>query len=127
MRKQGSEISLEKLRKGDAIRVHWLDASEVMRRLPEGEHLYDTPIRSYGVFLGIKGLRTKHLVIAKEVITYERTFHYNVIPVGMVEKIVLLNPSDLEENLLRHLSKKVKETQMKKFKAGWRGGWMRWV
>ena len=127
MRKRGSEIPLEKLRRGDAIRVHWLDASEVTRRLPEGEHLYDTPIRSYGVFLGIKGLRTKHLVIAKEVITCERTFHYNVIPVKMVEKIVLLNPLDLEENLLRHLSKKVKETQMKKFKVGRRGGWMRWI
>ncbi|MCD6263503.1 hypothetical protein J7L60_03730 [Candidatus Bathyarchaeota archaeon] len=127
MRRRGSEVSIGELRRGDAIRVHWLDASEVTSRLPEGEHLYDTPIRSYGVFLGVKGRRTKHLVIAKEVITHERTFHYNVIPLGMVEKVILLNPSDLDENLLRHLSKKVRETPVKKFKVGWRGGWMRWV
>lgn len=127
MREVGCEVGLGELRLVDAVRVLWLDASELTRRLPSSEGLYDTPIWSYGVFLCVKGLRARHLVIAKEVVVHERMFHYNVIPLGMVEKVVLLSPEDLDPRLLREISKKVAETPVRKLKVGPRGGWMGWV
>lgn len=126
MREVGCEVGMGELRLGDAVRVLWLDA-ELTRVLPSSEGLYDTPIWSYGVFLCVKGLRARHLVIAKEVIVHERMFHYNVIPMGMVERVVLLRSGDLDPELLRDISRKVAETPVRKLEVGPRGGWMGWV
>ena len=120
-------MGVGELRLGDAVRVLWLDASELTRRLPSSEGLYDTPSWSYGVFLCVKGLRARHLVIAKEVIVHERMFHYNVIPVGIVERVVLLRSGDLDPELLRDISRKVAETPVRQLEVGRRGGWMGWV
>lgn len=119
-------VSVGDLKVGDVVRVHWLDASETTRQLPNEEEVYDTPIRTYGVFLGVKGIRTKHMIIGKEVIEYDRTFHYNVIPVGMVEKVVLLSPADLGEGLLKQLRRKIASTPLKRFIIGVKGGLMQY-
>jgi len=130
------EVGLGDLRIGDAVRVHWLDASEATRPLTEAHRAFDTPIRSYGVFLGVKGLRTRHLVIAKEIIEVDRTFHYNVIPVGMIERVFLLRRGDLDPDLLRHLHETVARAPVKRFGrrlsgpalvTGRQGGWMRYA
>ena len=121
-----SAVDIEDLKIGDAVRVHWLDASETTRQLPNEEEVYDTPIRTYGVFLGVKGIRTKHMIIGKEFIEYDRTFHYNVIPVGMVEKVVLLSPADLDESLLKQLRRKIASTPLKRFIIGVKGGLMQY-
>jgi len=84
------EVKVEELEVGDLIEVQWLDASEARRPLglPEGE--FDTPVRSIGVFGGLRGLRTKHLIIIKEVfLPEEPEYHYNAIPLGMIERILL--------------------------------------
>lgn len=54
-------------------------------------------------------MKAKHLVVAKEVIVGERMFHYIAIPVGMVEKVVLLRPRDLDPELLREISTRVEK------------------
>ena len=84
------EVRVEDLEVGDLVEVHWLDASEARRPLglPEGE--FDTPVRSIGVFGGLRGLRVKHLIIIKEVfIPEEPEYHYNAIPLGMIERVLL--------------------------------------
>ena len=116
-------VRLEDLRVGDVVRVHWFDASEDTRQLAKEEKTFDTPVQSYGAFLGTKGLRTKHAIIAKEIVVCSRTFHYNVIPIGMIEKIVLLNQKDLPENLLDNLAQAVASASIKKLKIGKAGGW----
>jgi len=72
--------TINSLRFGDLVEIEWLDASEATGRL-ERAH-FDTPVRSVGFYLGVKGKRTKHMVIAKEVIDAAKAYHYNVIPVG---------------------------------------------
>ena len=121
---EGKAVGIEDLRVGDAVRVHWFDASEDTRVLSCDDGVYDTPIRSYGAFLGVKGFRARHIVIAKEVVERDKVFHYNAIPVGMVEKVILLNPKDLEERLLKPLRRKVVSTPLKKFVVGVLGGCM---
>jgi len=116
------EIQLEDLRVGDAVRVHWCDASEATSSLPQKDHTYDTPVRSYGVFLGVKGVRARHAIVAKEVVERDKTFHYNAIPLGLIERVLLLNPADLERELLKSLRKKVIATPLKRFRRGQRGG-----
>lgn len=121
------EVNLKDLKVGDLIRVHWLDASEDTRPLHKNPKAFDVPIRSYGIFLGVKGYRTKHVIIAKEVIEYDKTFHYNCIPVGMIEQIVLINKGELPKNLLTHLTRKVTRTSIKRFRKWKYGGWMKYV
>jgi len=115
-------VRLADLRVGDAVRVHWFDASEATCPMPQKDHTYDTPVRSYGVFLGVKGMRAKHAIVAKEVVERDKTFHYNAIPLGMIERVLLLNPADLERDLLKCLRRKVMATPLKRFRRGQRGG-----
>lgn len=119
-----SAVDVESLQIGDVVRIDWLDASEAMCRFSTGNKTFDTPVRSYGVFLGVKGLRTRHVIVAKEVVERDRTFHYNAIPMGLIERVVLLKPKDLERQLLKHLRKKVELTPLKKFHIGLKGGRM---
>jgi hypothetical protein len=105
----------ENLRFGDLIEVDWLDASEASGRLETGK--FDTPVRSVGYFLGLKGRKTKHLVIAKELVRTCDAFHYNVIPLGMIENIRMIAHEVLDldnmnvlkkfaQRCLRHLQQK---------------------
>jgi len=75
---------------GDLVVVEWLDAREESgRMLPKAED-YDTPVTSAGFFLGLRGRKAKHLVIAKEVVhVKERPYHYNVIPIGMIQQLMV--------------------------------------
>jgi len=115
------------LRLGDAVRVVWLDASESTQMLPSSEGSFDTPIWSYGVFLCVRGMRARHLIIAKEVVVHDRVFHYNAIPTAMVERVTLLKRGDLDPSLLEEMLRKVEETPVKKLRIGRRGGWLEWV
>lgn len=76
---------IDSLRFGDLIQVDWLDASESTGRLGGGR--FDTPVCSVGFFLGVKGRRARHVVIAKEIVDVERALHYNSIPVRVIERI----------------------------------------
>jgi hypothetical protein len=111
---------IDSLRFGDLIEVAWLDASESTGRFAGERHSgFDTPVRSVGYFLGLKGKRTKHVVIAKEIID-DAFYHYNVIPVGMIEGITILAKDRLDPETKRVLKKFV-AVSIKKLrgKDGW--------
>jgi len=57
---------IDSLRFGDLVQVDWLDASEATDNI--SHDLFDTPICSVGFFLGVKGRKARHVVIAKEII-----------------------------------------------------------
>lgn len=92
---------------GDLVEVDWLDASEATGRLETGK--FDTPVRSVGYFLGLKGRKTKHLVIAKELVRTCDAFHYNVIPVGMIENIHTIAHEALDLDNAKILKKCVRK------------------
>ena len=108
---------IEVLQFGDLIEVAWLDASEDTGQL-EHEH-YDTPVQSVGYFLGVKGRKTRHVVIAKEIID-SKHYHYNVIPVGMIERVRILRKNALSPRVKRVLKKFVAKTMPRlRKKDGW--------
>ena len=84
-------VRVEELEIGDLIEVYWLDASEAKTALSIPDRAFDTPVRSVGVYGGIRGSRAKHLIIIKEEFDVGGApeFHYNAIPLGMVDHIRL--------------------------------------
>jgi hypothetical protein len=113
--------TIDSLQFGDLIEVEWLDASESTGRFTGERHSgFDTPVRSVGYFLGLKGKRTKHVVIAKEIINNAKAYHYNVIPIGMIEGITVLAKDRLDPETKRVLKKFV-AVSLKKLrgKDGW--------
>ena len=59
----------------------------------------------------MKGLKTRHLVIAN-------------VPVGIVKRMVLHSSGDLDSKRLREISRRVEETPVKKLKVGYRVSWL---
>jgi len=98
--------TIKNLHFGDLIEIDWLDASEATGRLENGK--IDTPVRSVGYFLGMKGRKTQHLIIAKELVRTCEAFHYNAIPVGMIENIHTLAHKALNLTNAKTLKKTVK-------------------
>lgn len=116
MRGHASEVDFSRLVFGDLIEVDWLDASGRLDRRAR----FDTPVRSVGFFLGLKGRRTKHVVIAKEVIESAKAYHYNVIPVSMVERVRVHARNLLDVETQWVLRKFVEQTMPKlKKREGW--------
>ncbi|TET19646.1 hypothetical protein E3J74_06030 [Candidatus Bathyarchaeota archaeon] len=87
---------------GDLIEIHWLDASEATGQLEHDR--FDTPVQSVGYFLAVKGRKTKHIVIAKEIVD-NRSYHYNVIPVGMIQNLRIVQRNGLKPYVKRVLKK----------------------
>jgi len=102
---------------GDLVQVDWLDASEATDVISHDR--FDTPVCSVGFFLGLRGRHAKHLVIAKEIID-SRTYHYNVIPVGMVTRLVVHSRAALTTAAKRRLKKLYLRTFRRiKKREGW--------
>jgi hypothetical protein len=104
---------------GDLVQVDWLDASEATDVLSHDR--FDTPVVSVGFFLGVRGRRGKHLVIAKEVLD-SRTYHYNVIPVGMIQRLRVHSRVALTKEAKHRLKKLyLKTVEGIKKREGWVG------
>jgi len=102
---------------GDLIEIEWLDASEAIGPLQQGK--FDTPVQSVGYFLAVKGRKTQHVVIAKEIVD-NKSYHYNVIPVGMIQSIRLIHKDALKPQMKRILRKFAAITVPKlRKKDGW--------
>ncbi len=113
--KERRPSSVGDLEIGDLIEVRWLDASEYpemdLNAAPED---FDTPITSYGIYLGVKGARKKHLVIAKEILPGGR-FHPNVIPLSLIERIEVCQRRKIDAVSLKRLERKVRKVPLKRF------------
>lgn len=108
---------IDSLSFGDLIEVEWLDASEATGQLEHDK--FDTPVQSVGYFLAVKGRKTRHVVIAKEIVD-KKSYHYNVIPVGMIQKVKVIQRDGLKPSVKRVLKKFATATVSKlRKKDGW--------
>ena len=101
---------LEGIEPGDLVVVDWLDSShgriETQRELRETRPnvaVIDCPVKSYGVFLGLFGKRSRHIVVASSMWIFTAVKDYGqvdsiVIPIGCVECIRLLQSQVLDAN-----------------------------
>jgi len=108
---------IDSLSFGDLIEVEWLDASEATGQLEHDK--FDTPVQSVGYFLAVKGRKTRHVVIAKEIVD-KKSYHYNVIPVGMIQKVKVIQRDGLKPSVKRVLKKFAAATVSRlRKKDGW--------
>jgi len=95
------------LQLGDLVRVHWFDASKGEARVDrdvESRIQFDIPVTSWGVFLGVVGERTKHLLLIRDHFQMNEALgvydiDFNVVPVGMIHGVELLKQGELELNV----------------------------
>ena len=105
------ERQLKALKPGDLVCVEWFDASkgriETIRELREvgvanGASI-DSPVSSYGIYVGVFGARAKHVILVASL--WVHTVDYGqvdttVIPLGVIEKVKVIAPQIM---LLEHV------------------------
>lgn len=100
------------LQLGDLIRVRWFDACKGEARIDEqsekGEMQFDIPVTSWGVFLGLVGEKTKHVLLIRDHFQMNAAsgiydIDFNVVPIGMINAVEVLKRSELEPQVAKLL------------------------
>ena len=116
---------IEDLRLGDLVRLEWSDASKGEARVSKnGESgvQFDIPVTSWGVFLGIVGRKTKHVVLLRDHFQMNERFgvydiDFNVIPLGMICNVEVLRRAELDRGLARLLQTAFLRARIRKQKG----------
>lgn len=101
-------IKIKDLRLGDLVKVEWFDASKGEARVgkdTESDVQFDIPVTSWGVFLGIVGRRTKHVILLRDYFEMNEVLgicdiDFNVIPLGMISSLTVLKRAELDRNMV---------------------------
>ena len=83
------------VKRGDLIRVEWLDASIGSSLLSDE---VDIPVVSWGIFVGLLGKRKKHIILAQNRFRYSDGVYdvdYTSIPLSWAVKVTIINPGEV--------------------------------
>jgi|AGTN01.2.fsa_nt_gi hypothetical protein len=96
--------ALENVKPGDLISVYWCDASA--GKSSQNGGVIDVPVHSWGVYLGLMGVRTKQLILAQNSFRYADSIYdldYTAIPVGMALDVQCIASKYLPQNVVTDL------------------------
>jgi hypothetical protein len=82
---------LKNIHQGDLVEVSWSDAS-VGKSLGSGGAI-DVPVRSWGVFIGVLGVKAKHIVLAQNSFCYADglfDLDYTAIPLSWTTDVMVI-------------------------------------
>ena len=85
------EDEMKKLSLGDLVRVEWTDAS-IGKSLSAGLNV-DVPVASWGVYLGLLGQRSKHIILVQNNFHYADglcDLDYTAIPLVWSTKVIVI-------------------------------------
>ena len=102
--KKGLKKVFSTLRPGDLICVDWCDAS-VGKSSSSGISI-DIPVRSWGLYVGVFGQRTKHIVLAQNSFCYSDGLYdldYTAVPTSWALDVTALAKAYLPEDIARQL------------------------
>jgi hypothetical protein len=88
---------LEELAPGDLISVDWCDAS-IGKSSGSGMAI-DVPVRSWGVFIGILGEKSKHIVLAQNSFKYSDglfDIDYTAIPIYWTKNMAIIAKASVD-------------------------------
>jgi len=114
------------LQLGDLIRVRWFDACKGEARIDEqsekGEVQFDIPVTSWGVFLGVVGEKTKHVVLIRDHFQMNASsgvydIDFNVVPIGMIQAVEVLKQGELEPKVAELLQQAFLKARTSKLKG----------
>src|SRR4030067_1930903 len=84
---------IKSLAAGDLVQVEWCDAS-IGKSLSNGVSGIDVPVKSWGVFIGLRGQRTKHVILAQNCFRYSDGLYdidYTAVPVPWTTSVVVIS------------------------------------
>jgi hypothetical protein len=102
--RSGLKKQLESLSPGDLICCEWCNAS-VGKSSGSGQTI-DVPVKSWGVYVGLFGEKTKHVVIAQNSFRYADglfDLDYTAIPISWTIEVSVI----VKEYLLRNVADKL--------------------
>jgi hypothetical protein len=89
---------------GDLVCVEWCDAS-VGKSSGSGVSI-DVPVKSWGIYVGLFGERTKHIVLAQNSFRYSDglfDLDYTAVPASWTLDVVVVAKSHLTEQVAKSL------------------------
>lgn len=98
---------IKALRLGDLVRVEWFDASQGETRVAKDTELdmqFDIPVTSWGVFLGVRGRKIKHIILLRDHFEMSDSLgvydiNFNAVPLGMVSSVAVLKRGELDSQM----------------------------
>ena len=95
------------LQLGDLVRVRWFDACKGEARIDEQSGSadeasgvqFDIPVTSWGVFLGVVGEKTRHVLLIRDHFQMNAAsgvydIDYSVVPIGMIQAVEIFLKSE---------------------------------
>lgn len=95
--KRKIDDEIKKLSLGDLIRVEWSDAS-IGKSLSAGLNV-DVPVASWGVYLGILGQKSKHIILVQNNFRYADglcDLDYTAIPLVWSTRIIIVAKNHID-------------------------------
>ncbi|RLI40039.1 hypothetical protein DRO69_13460 [Candidatus Bathyarchaeota archaeon] len=102
--KRNLKSQLKDLQPGDLIEISWTDAS-IGKSLGSGVTV-DVPVKSWGIFIGILGVKNKHVVIAQNSFHYSDGLYdldYTAIPLSWTLNITVIAKSHVPPEIANQL------------------------
>jgi hypothetical protein len=102
--KKGLKKVFESLCPGDLVCVEWCDAS-VGKSSGSGVSI-DVPVKSWGIYVGMFGQRTKHIVLAQNSFCYSDglfDLDYTAVPVSWTIDLILVAKNHVPEATAKSL------------------------
>jgi hypothetical protein len=98
---------IKSLAAGDLVQVEWCDAS-IGKSLSNGVSGIDVPVKSWGVFIGLLGQKTKHVILAQNCFRYSDGLYdidYTAVPVPWTTNATVIAKSHVTSEEAEHLLK----------------------
>ena len=95
---------LENVNVGDLVSLEWCDAS-VGKSSGSGS-IIDIPVKSWGVYVGLFGSRTKHIVLAQNSFQYSDglfDLDYTAIPVSWAIDLSVIDKEHIPDSIAKKL------------------------
>ena len=112
---------IKSLAAGDLVQVEWCDAS-IGKSLSNGVSGIDVPVKSWGVFIGLLGQRTKHVILAQNCFRYSDGLYdidYTAVPVPWTTNATIIAQSHIAaEEAKQLLNSFLVNEKMKQEKIG---------
>jgi hypothetical protein len=89
------EVRISDLQLGDLIWIRWNDASIDTTRLPS-DHEVESPVHSIGIFLGVRGVKHKHLLLGRSKAPEPQLWEADRIPVSLIDYALLVQRGFLD-------------------------------
>jgi hypothetical protein len=113
--------TLESFKPGDLIFVDWCDASTGKSSSNGG--MIDVPVRSWGIYLGLMGVRVKQIVLAQNSYRFSNSLFdldYTAIPIGWTVEVQCIQAAHLPESVTEDLLRSFASDSSRKTTSGLR-------